>query len=86
MDNETGCQHTELYTEKFNAFGTKIKRVYIKNIWTPDFLLVFQNRTIQTLITSGCVAGVLPVVANNGKKMLGRSRTGIKKRLQDLIL
>lgn len=79
------CQHTELCTEKFNAFGTTIKRVYVKNIWTPDFLLVFQNRIIQTL-TSECVAGVLPVVDNNGKKVLGRSRTGIKKRLQDLIL
>lgn len=85
MGMKLGCQHTELCIEKFNAFGTTIKRVYVKNIWTPDFLLVFQNRIIQTL-TSGCVAGVLPVVANNGKKMLGRSRTGMKKRLQDLIL
>lgn len=85
MDMKPGCQHTKLCTEKFNAFGTTIKRVYVKNIWTPDFLLVFQNRIIQ-ILTSGCVAGVLPIVANNGKKMLGRSRTGIKKRLQDLIL
>lgn len=53
--------------------------------WAPNFLLVFQNRVIQT-VTSGCLVDVLPVVANDSKEMLSRSRTGVKKKLKDLPL